>query len=129
MSDWEREFGEKHRPPQRVIDLLASGTLEDCSWHNDTCPSFHHKLAPYSDDADEGRVDLRLWVEAENPEYRENSDWQRYGVSDTGDSGETFISTDDIDEALAVLEREAMRIWKLRNPFEGALIDSFPKEG
>ena len=68
--NWRTEKGLHYRPPVWVQVLVARDVLKDASWHNDTGASF---VLPGRD------RDLVIWVEHEDPEERESSEWLRPG--------------------------------------------------
>jgi len=53
-----------------VLELLG---FENSSWQNDVCPS-------YTLDHQSGERELRVWVEFDNVDERENPDSCKYGV-------------------------------------------------
>lgn len=94
-----REHGADGLPPPEVFALLASGALEDWSWHNDICASFALK----GTDSDDNARDYRLWVFAEDPSRREVEDAPRFQVSNG--QGDIECETESISEALDALRR------------------------
>lgn len=66
VPKWFTEFGPHYRPPVWVLSLVGHGILEDTSWRTGSGASF---VLP-------GREqDLVIFVEHEDPEERDSSEW------------------------------------------------------
>lgn len=98
---WRIEHGEEYRPAPFLLALLASGRVQDWSWHNDTCPHFA------TVEKRDGRT-LELFMEAERREDREDPVVPRYSFYRGDDNGVDEIPvfcTDDDAEAEGVFEK------------------------
>lgn len=98
---WRIEHGEEYRPAPFFLALLESGTVEDHSWHNDTCPHFA------TVEKRDGRA-LEVFMEAERPEDREDPDVARYSFywgDDNGIDETPVYCTNDDSEAELVFEK------------------------
>ena len=87
---WMAEFPPEYAPPPEIEERLENGMLEDCSWHNDVCPSFCISSSSSK---------VRLFAHPANPADREDHGLRRYAVGE----GEDWLETDDILVALARL--------------------------
>ena len=94
---WDREFPPEYKPPPEILRLVGQGWAEDYSWHNDLAPSFGLAFP------DETLI--RIWSHPEDPEDRENPEWERYSVdlmNDPTNVYETYVITNDVEEAVSV---------------------------
>lgn len=70
--------------PADAIPALPVG-FADQSWHNDTCPSFHHEGA-----------DLTVYIDYPDADMRELPEGERFNLHTTKDDDtEVLLSTDD----------------------------------
>lgn len=97
---WITEFDRDFNVPREILDLVASGTLDDHSWRNDVCPSFGKEVA-------QDRF-VRMFVERPDPDEREVPGSKRFLISiDEPDGSVTeVLETDDLGSALAALKKE-----------------------
>ncbi len=84
-------FGPRHTLPYPVLMLLGSGDLVDSSWKNDISPSFSAK-----DDKDN---QVRFWVNADFPDWRESPSSGKYVVT-VYDRDEAVYDGDSLEAAL-----------------------------
>jgi hypothetical protein len=97
---WAREFGNDYAVPDEITN---DPELVDCSWHNDTHPSF--MLKAHEARNGEG-PDIRLWVDHPDQKMRELELPRRFSVIDFSldcNSG-LLYEGDDMHEAIRVLK-------------------------
>lgn len=102
---WDLVFDEFDDYPHDALPPMPQG-FEDCSWHNDTCPSITNgTFGP--DDAHDGPA-LLVFIDYPNPEQREFPKGKRFTVGRT-DQGDftTALETDDWADVLALIAKEA----------------------
>lgn len=98
--NWRDEFPADYAVPAEVEALVALGEADDCSWHNDSCPSFGRC------DGDGG---VRLWVDHPDSAMRDRGPGTRYFVL-VEPSNEVPIETDDVGEAIEVYRRAVVKV-------------------
>jgi len=62
---WKREFGERYRPEQAVLDLADVYGVVDDSWHNDVRPHFTYITNDPNDQ-------VEIWFDAADPKDRDD---------------------------------------------------------
>jgi hypothetical protein len=96
VPTWLDEFEASYAVPAEVT---SATDLEDTSWHNDACPSFHCDAS-----------DLTLWVDHPVEAEREHSMGARFAVTAPVDRNvDPLYFGDDVDEALHVLRGQPPR--------------------
>lgn len=79
--------------PANTLPVIPAGFV-DCSWHNDTCPSFVNEEAG-----------LMVFVDYLDPDKREFPESLRFSLHTyDGGIGEPFICSDDWSEIVAAIE-------------------------
>jgi hypothetical protein len=107
IPQWSKEHGADYAIPAEITARLEAGTLFDCSYHNDACPSF-------GTPTDKGER-LSLWVEHPDANLREYGDTAKRFMVTTGpacNEQRQFIETDDVLEALAKFDEIAAKPWR-----------------
>jgi hypothetical protein len=93
---WKDEFEESYAVPAEIAEHPA---LEDDSWHNNTCPTFHHEVR-----------DLTVWVE--HPDLAEREGWEhRFAVtwgSYVEADAQVLYEGDDLAQVLYLLDTGAL---------------------
>ena len=84
MQNYQTEF------PQFTGPMPVFDGFEDCSWHNDVCPSFQFPLG--------GNSFLRVWVNFADPKDREWPLLERFSMDlNHEDDYYTILRTDDLE--------------------------------
>jgi hypothetical protein len=103
---WVHEFGPRWKVPAEIDALVESGYLNDASWHNDVLPHFTRQTT-------DGSGTYNLWVDAEDPEDRENVRAEfRFCLTVEEDDPqveadpEVLYEGNDVNEAIAALRKE-----------------------
>jgi hypothetical protein len=93
MPLWGHEFPHMYARQKGDLGIIAPAGWEDTSWHNNTCPSYHHPIAK-----------LELWVNYAEEGERE-LEGARFMLVETDEdgypNGDIVCETDDAAVMLA----------------------------
>lgn len=93
--DFRTEFPDY---PADGMPVLPAGFV-DCSWHNDTCPSFFNET-----------LGLYVFIDYPDREMREFPECPRFSLSEGREDGidASLLVTDSWDEILAFIDTRAV---------------------
>ena len=91
--------------PSDIVKLSKSGMLDNTSYRNDTSPSYSFGKVVNEDDERE----YKLFVEHEDSEMREFSEWSRFTIlkwdEDEGSYIDEVLNTDNIKDVLKFIKK------------------------